>query len=855
MRSSSLRRRFIVVIAGTCFGALCISLIGAGILSQRLHDEIIAQNKIFARTISVMVERVLQEPYFVLQQLTHALGIDPAWWSERIETRLRVWNYFESIRVLDQTGKVVMVVPADAALLGNDCSQEESFRIPWQSGMPWWSAVSISHPKGSPVMSISIPSGSGVVVGVVQLDGLARYLDAMHTFMGGHVSIVDRTGSYVVHRDAVKVKQRESATRFLLARQSAGGGSGVVQYADVENGTNLLVLAQPLSRSGWSVLVARSEDLVNAPYAVILNLALPFFSCIMIVLWFVLRRMFKDVLGAIEAFTSEASLLSVGAHSGGAVYVQIDEFSGLAGIFNEMHQRVHQRTSEMQESRERYRILVELLPEAVIVVRQGIFVYANPAAIRVFGAGQTGMLSGRSIESFLPPEGLGRYSPFSAGSVGVSAPVKASVPLHRLDGTRFESEVSSITMEYEGQLSVLAIINDISERRRIERELDAMNHRFRNAVESMEDGLWDWNLYDGSNSVSGRYCQILGYTEEDVPRVQGNLDWKKMVHPDDLAMVEEKVGEFLAHPEQGYRCEMRMQHKDGRWLEILSRGRVVEMDAIGRATRIMGTIMDMTPVRQAEEERRRLESQLRQEQKLSSVGTLANGVAHEINNPLMGMINYAQLLHDRLPAGEETWHLWSSEIIHEGMRIAEIVRNLLTFSRQSDVRRIPVAPCEVVGGILSLSRKLLEKDEIQTDVRFDPDLPAVCCSAAQIQQVILNLLTNARDALNERFPGYDRDKIISMHVSRLLDDGGDWIRIRVADRGFGIAQESVERVFDPFYTSKPTGKGTGLGLSISYGIVREHGGRLSYEKNEPEGAVFAIDLPVFGGSQSCGNDG
>ena len=114
MRSSSLRRRFIAVIAITCIGALGVSLLGAGILSKRLHREMIAQNSIFARTIAVMVERVLQEPFSVLQQLTIALGIDPAWWSERIETRLRIWSYFESIRVLDQNGKIIMVVPGSS---------------------------------------------------------------------------------------------------------------------------------------------------------------------------------------------------------------------------------------------------------------------------------------------------------------------------------------------------------------------------------------------------------------------------------------------------------------------------------------------------------------------------------------------------------------------------------------------------------------------------------------------------------------------------------------------------------------------------------------------------------------------
>ena len=238
------------------------------------------------------------------------------------------------------------------------------------------------------------------------------------------------------------------------------------------------------------------------------------------------------------------------------------------------------------------------------------------------------------------------------------------------------------------------------------------------------------------------------------------------------------------------------------------------------------------------------EIQLRQEQKLSSIGTLASGVAHEINNPLTGVINFAQLIYDRLPVEFAEQREFANQITIESLRISRIVSSLLTFSRQDKqaprIERVEA----VLDGIMMLAGRLLEKSCIEISMQVDPGIPPITCIAPQLQQVILNLLTNARDALNLRFPEYDPRKTIRITAGRVTTDRGSFVRIGVHDNGGGIPDEIATRVFDPFFTTKGSENGTGLGLAISYGIILEHNGRLWFETRPAEGTDFLIDLPV-----------
>ncbi|MBI5685034.1 MAG: PAS domain S-box protein [Verrucomicrobia bacterium] len=240
-----------------------------------------------------------------------------------------------------------------------------------------------------------------------------------------------------------------------------------------------------------------------------------------------------------------------------------------------------------------------------------------------------------------------------------------------------------------------------------------------------------------------------------------------------------------------------------------------------------------------------LEAQLRQAQKMEAIGTLAGGVAHEINNPIFGIKNYAQLIADDLPP-DSRLQKFAAGIMKETDRVAVIVRNLLTFARQDKQERGQTNPNDIIKSVLSLLQTVIRHDQITLTVEVPEGLPSMECRGQQIEQVLMNLLTNARDALNEKYAGYHDDKIIRISAGVFEKDGKPWIRMTVEDHGPGIPANIRNRIFDPFYTTKPAGKGTGLGLSISHGIVKDHGGELHFETEPGRHTRFHVDLPVKG---------
>jgi PAS domain S-box-containing protein len=288
--------------------------------------------------------------------------------------------------------------------------------------------------------------------------------------------------------------------------------------------------------------------------------------------------------------------------------------------------------------------------------------------------------------------------------------------------------------------------------------------------------------------------------------------------------------------------EVINKDRDGKvhWMECRT---FLVRDADGAPTALCGVSRDITDRRDAQQREEQMQLQLLQAQKLESIGTLAGGVAHEVNNPIHCITNFAQILLDR-EGGNPLVAELAAEIKNEASRVAEIVRSLLQFARAEKAVLKSTRVQDMLHDVAMLIGSLMRHDQIRVQMDIPDDLPEVTCHAQQIQQVLMNLLTNARDALNERYEGFDPDKRITLTAACFVLDGADWVRISVRDEGAGIPAAIRDRIMDPFFTTKTREKGTGLGLSISHGIVKEHGGLMRIDSQEGVYTVFHVELPV-----------
>jgi len=365
--------------------------------------------------------------------------------------------------------------------------------------------------------------------------------------------------------------------------------------------------------------------------------------------------------------------------------------------------------------------------------------------------------------------------------------------------------------------------------------LRASEVRWRSLVEGLPDIVL---LLDRSGRI-----EFINHVEDDSARarVVGTLAGE-FIEIEHLPEVRKTMAEVVRSGEQR-ELELRANFsgRELRW--YMTRFAPIVVD--GRVERVIAVGTDVTARREAEAANARLEATIRQQQRLESIGTLASGVAHEINNPVQGIMNYAELIATAADSSELTRE-FAIEIGQESERVAAIVRNLLAFSRQEGERpAIPATISDVVEGTLSLIRTVLRRDQITLQLQIPGDLPQVYCRAQQIQQVVMNLVTNARDALCSRWPDYHEDKRIEISATTVERDRRAWVQLSVCDRGGGVPVDVVGRIFDPFFTTKGRDQGTGLGLAVSHGIVAEHGGVLWLENRPGESATFHVELPVW----------
>ncbi len=411
-----------------------------------------------------------------------------------------------------------------------------------------------------------------------------------------------------------------------------------------------------------------------------------------------------------------------------------------------------------------------------------------------------------------------------------------------------------------------------SQHRRLQASAEASERRLSLVLDATQDGVWDWNLVTGDVHFSDRWFTMLGYRPGEL---EGHVkSWEVLVHPDDMDTVRDIVNRHLSGEIPAYETEHRCRCRDGSWLWVLDRGKIVERDLEGKPLRMVGTHTDVTARKTAEtllgEANRELEHRVKertamllQSEKMASVGQLAAGIAHEINNPagfvagnldtmkryVEGLTGLIELQDKHLPDSsrqvidackvginfeflqQDLPELLSESI--EGMsRIAGIVADLRDFShvdREGDLEECDLNV--LIDKAINVAWNEL-KYKCTLKKEYGKILP-VRLNGGQISQVTLNLLVNAAQAMESQ-----GEILIRTEVA------GQEVRMMVEDNGPGIPEDHISKIFDPFFTTKPVGKGTGLGLHICQKIVAAHGGEIRVESEIGKGTRFTVVLPL-----------
>ena len=391
----------------------------------------------------------------------------------------------------------------------------------------------------------------------------------------------------------------------------------------------------------------------------------------------------------------------------------------------------------------------------------------------------------------------------------------------------------------DDDLALLRVASEIMgnalERKSVEESLKQSEHNYRVLFRSTLDGMFVIDAETMKAVLANQAAaKVYGFDSAEAAVGVNPLDF---VYPEDKDRVTRIIVEDMFQRDLRRIIEFRSMTKSGREIWISAIGTKTEYQ--GRLAGLL-SIRDITARKQAEAEKQRLEEQLHLSSRLAAVGELSAGIAHELNNPLAAIKGFAQLLIGGDDLGE-TVKKDLEAICMEAQRATKITQDLLSFARRHEPEKRLISINEALAKSLDLCSYQMKVNDIELSVEFDPDLPKTMADFFQMQEVFVNIIVNAEQAMAE---AHAKGKLC-VKTQRV----GEMIQIIFTDDGPGIADENLKRIFDPFFTTKEVGKGTGLGLSICYGLIEGHGGHIYAKSRFGEGATFVIDVPVVSNGQ------
>jgi len=508
-----------------------------------------------------------------------------------------------------------------------------------------------------------------------------------------------------------------------------------------------------------------------------------------------------------------------------------------AQLVNDLKRELELSTSALsllEESEKRYRNSFEgnPLPLWVFDVETLRFVDVNPAAVAAYGYSRDEFLA-MSILDIRPPEDHERVMS-ALQNLGQGTHHSGIFRHRRKDGTVVLADIHAHDVEVEGRRCRMVQAIDVTERVHAFDALRIAEERHRLLAGVTKEALWEWNAATDTMELTQAMYDLFHFSHDEVTPTR---EWfRSRIHPEDAARVNEVQQQVYTSNLESITVPFRFQRGDGSYASVESRIIVARRD--GKIDRIIGSLADVTTEQAVSE-------QLAIAQRMEAVGRLAGGVAHDFNNLLTAIRGFASFaLDDQLPSSRARDDI--EQILQAADRAAALTRQLLAFSRRQVLQPQLVSVNEILRNLQKMLARVLGEDvEVQTFL--DDDVAAVVVDPGQLEQVIMNLVVNARDAMPsgglltiETANVFLDEAYAETHVHA---NTGEHVMIAITDSGIGMDATTMARIFEPFFSTKERDKGTGLGLATSYGIIRQSGGHIWVYSEPGKGSTFKVYLP------------
>ena len=695
-----------------------------------------------------------------------------------------------------------------------------------------------------------------------------------HTKIGltGYPYVIDSTGTLIFHPESPGVNildSRDTDGDHFIRRMIDDavllkpGETGTIRYPwrNPERGETRprVKIVKYEYFADWDWIVAAGsyeEEIFGASEKTKTYIVLV--ASLAVVLVLVLSMLLSSIFTRpIQALTAAARRMSEGTLDQEVPVTSEDEIGELGRSFNTMasqirsqtvdlERTVYKRTRELAASREKYRSTSHMLAnilqastEYAIVATDtdGRILEYNTGAENIYGWTAREMTGRERLSMTFPPQ-LGRSettTEFLRGIVGTKGVGEIQTRRVRKSGEKFtaHSIVTLIKNPQGDEVGFLEISRDITEELKVQRELQETRDQLRSIVESSVDVIITADPEGKITFLNPAVRTVLGYEPGEL--IGGHISKLYQRGIDEAWDLMEKLachGLVRNH-------EMKMFTKDGRVLPIMTSAGML-LDPAGRVVGTVGIFTDISRRKELEADLAKAQQTLVQAVKLKAIGDLVAGVAHEINNPLMAASAILHVLLEKADAYDEPLKKRLELLRQVNERIGGIVNHLRDFSRQSETQLRPVSINEAAENALFITRQQLLNHQIEVETTLAESLPMVQGDRNQLEQVFLNLIANARDAMDEK------GGVKHLAVRTFLDESDAWPQVvfEIDDTGGGIPAGVAEKIFDPFFSTKEVGKGTGLGLSICYGIIEAHGGKMTLDSREGDGTTFRVSIPA-----------